>query len=141
MPLGDESFRYEKGGSYVDKAIVICDAHGKDPEEIKNKMRGKISGRNYPFEVKFIVIVQELEAWMLADEEAISKITQKPIVRIKGDIESINDPKEKLKEILSQSKISYTPSVVSNIAKEMNLDKIHYRCPSFRGFFQEVKDC
>lgn len=141
FPAFLESFKYEKGGSNVDKAIVIRDAHGKNPEDLKKKMKDKISSRNYPFEVKFMVIVQELEAWLLADEEAISKVTQKPMARIKEDLESINDPKEKLKEILSQSKISYTPSVARNIAKESNLDKIQSRCSTFREFYKAVRDC
>ncbi len=141
FPAFLESFKYEKGGSYVDKAIVIRDAHGKNPEELKNRMEDKISGRNYPFEVKFIIIVQELEAWLLADEDAISKIIKEPVTRIKEDLESINDPKEKLKEILSRAKIAYTYPVARNIARESNLDKIQNRCPAFRKFFQAVKDC
>jgi len=120
---------------------VIRDAHGKNPEELKKKMLDKISNRNYPFEVNIIVIVQELEAWLLADEEAISKITQESITRLKEDIEAINDAKEKLQGILSKSKIVYTPSVARDIARESNLDKIKSRCPTFREFYQAVKDC
>src|SRR4030042_533866 len=72
-----ESFRYGNQGSNVDKAIVIRDAHGRDPEELKESMKSKILNGRYPFEVKFLIIVHELEAWLpLADEEALSKVTR-----------------------------------------------------------------
>lgn len=140
-----ESFRYEKQGSHVDKAIVIRDAHGKDPEKLKEKMKSKIANRNYPFKVKFIIIVQELEAWLLADEEAISRITQsrtgKRVSRINEPLGSISQPKELLYKVLSEAHVPYTDVVAQEIARESDLDKIEYRCPGFREFRQAIIDC
>ena len=102
-----ESFRYGNQGSNVDKAIVIRDAHGKDPEELKESMKSKILNRRYPFEVKFLIIIHELEAWLLADEEAISRVTRsrsgKPAVPVNKPLESIIDPKETLGKVLSDA--------------------------------------
>lgn len=140
-----KSFHYEKEGSYVDKALVIRDAHGKDPGELMEKMESKITNRNYPFRVKLIIIVQELEAWLLADEEAISKVTRsrsgKFVARINEPLESIKEPKEVLRKILSEVKVPYTDAVAREIAKESDLDKIEYRCPRFKEFRQAVLDC
>jgi hypothetical protein len=140
-----DSFHHEKQGSHVDKAIVIRDAHGKNPEKLKETMRSKIMNLTYPFDVKFTIIVQELEAWLLADEIAMSKATQsragKTVARVNENLESISDPKEKLKEILSEVKVYYTSQVAREIAKESDLDKIEYRCPGFREFRQAVIDC
>ena len=136
-----ESFRREKQGSDVDKAIVIRDSHGKNPDELKEKMRNKITNRNYSFDVKFIVIVQELEAWFLADEEAISRVTKSSVSRINENLESISDPKQILNRILSDTRVAYTKAVAQEIAKELNLDKIEYRCPTFKEFRQAVIDC
>jgi hypothetical protein len=145
FPAYLESFRFGKQGSHVDKAIVIRDAHGKNPEELKEKMGSKIANRNYLFDVKFIIIIHELEAWLLADEEAISRVTQsrseKPVARVKENLESISHPKEKLEEMLSEAKIYYTPEVAREIAKESDLDKIESRCPMFREFRQAIMDC
>jgi hypothetical protein len=139
------SFRYAKQGSYVDKAIVIRDAHGKDPEELKRIMRGKIAGRNYPFPVKFVIIVQELEAWLLADEEAISRITQsrsgRVVQRVSESLECLSKPKETLYKILSEAGVAYAEAVAREIAKESDLNKIESRCRMFREFRQAVKDC
>jgi len=140
-----ESFRYEKHGSNVDKALVIRDAHGRNPDELKQKMRSKIAYRSYPFEVKFVIIVQELEAWLLADEEAISKVTAnrlgKAVPRVNEFLESIAQAKEMLGKILAEAKVPYTDVVAREIAKESDLDKIEYRCPGFIEFRQAVIDC
>ena len=72
-----EESRYARQGFDVDKAIVIRDADSKNPVELKTRMQGKISNRIYPFPVKLLVIVQELEAWLLADENAISSVRDK----------------------------------------------------------------
>ncbi len=102
------------------------------------------SDRN-PFEVKFIIVVQELETWLLADDKAISKVTQarsgRTVSRVNENLESIRQPKEKLQEILSKAGIYYTPEVAKEIARELDLSKIEYRCPGFKEFHQAVIDC
>ena len=104
-----DSFQYENKGSPVDKALVIRDAGGRDPDELLESMRSRIAGRTYPFEIKFIIIVQELETWLLTDEEAISRVTQsrsgRTVSKVNEDLESIIQPKERLKKILSDAKV------------------------------------
>lgn len=136
-----EPFRYEKGGSPIDKALVICDADNKNPDELLEKMKSKIAGRDFPFELKFIIIVQELETWLLADEAAISKVTQRTVSRVNEDLESINHPKEKLFDILSEAGATYTSEVAKKIAIGSDIFKIEYRCPKFKEFKQAVIDC
>lgn len=136
-----EEFRYKS----VDKAFIIRDADNKNPDEILEGMRSKIKNQNYPFEVKFIVIVQELETWLLADEKAISRVTQsrsgRTVARVNEDLESIVHPKERLQEMLSNAKIYYTPVVAREIARESDIKKIKYRCQAFNKFYQAVIDC
>lgn len=140
-----ESFRYGKQGSHIDKAIVIRDADTRNPDELSERMRSKMAGRTYPFEVKFIIIVQELETWLLADEKAISKVTQarsgRTVTRVNENLESIIKPKEKLQNILSNSGVPYTPAVAREIAKELDISEVEYRCPRFKEFHQAVIDC
>lgn len=140
-----EEFRCVKQGMPVDKALVIRDADNKVPDELLERMKSKIAGRTYPFEVKFIIIVQELETLFLADEGAISRVTQarsgKTVTRVNETLEAINQPKERLYEILSDAGVPYTEAVAREIAKELELSKIEYRCLSFRNFRQDVVDC
>ncbi len=140
-----ESFRYEKQGSPVDKAFVIRDADNKETHTLLEEMKSKIAGRTYPFEIKFIIIVQELETWLLTDEEAISRVTQsrsgRTVSKVNEDLESIIQPKERLKKILSDAKVPYTAEVAREISKESDLLKIEYCCPGFKKFRQDVIDC
>jgi hypothetical protein len=140
-----KSLRYQTQGAHFHKAFVICDADGEDSDKLEGRMRNKIANRNDLSETRFIVIVEELEAWLLADEEAISRVTRlqsgRTIARVSENLESIANPKEKLKELLSEARVYYTPEVARQIAKESELDKIEYRCPKFREFRQAVIDC
>lgn len=140
-----KEFQYVKEGSHVDKALVIRDADNKDPDKLLEEMRSKIVGQTCIFEVKLIIIVQELETWLLADEGAISKVTQarsgKSVTKVNENLESIMQPKERLKRMLSDAKVPYTPEVAREIAKESNLSKIENRCPRFKKFRQDVIDC
>jgi hypothetical protein len=145
FPVHLKEFLHANEGYSVDKAIVIRDAHGRDPAELKERMKSKILNQRYTFEVKFIIIIQELEGWLLSDEKAISRVTMshsgKPAVPVNKDIESITEAKETLAKVLSNAKVVYTDSVAQEIARESDLEKIKYRCPSFGEFWQAVIDC
>jgi hypothetical protein len=132
-----EEFRYRTD---IEKALVIRDAGNKDPLEMLKLMEDKISGRTYPFLVKRLVIVKELEAWLLADESGVSAVTGKATPIIQAP-EKLGDPKERLKATLSDARISYTAEVARKIAASANVDTIERRCPSFRLFRQAVLDC
>ncbi len=112
-----EEFRYAKGGAPVDKAFIMRDADQKNPDELIKKMQSMIFNRTYPFPVKFVIIVRELETWLLADNEAIIRIVAEysnrraskiRIQEIIGTLEEIQDPKTRLQKILSDAKIAYT---------------------------------
>jgi len=128
-----EEFRHIKQGANIDKALVIRDADQKDPVELINNMHGRINNRHYAFPVKLLVIVQELEAWETAVSLATGQTTQ--------PTQNPDDPKQKLKNVLSDAKTSYTPEVARKIAANANLDVIEARCPSFRVFREAVIDC
>jgi hypothetical protein len=55
-------------------------------------------------------------------------------VRRVTDPEKINDPKARLRTILSDAKIVYTAEEARKIAGAARLDVLAARCPSFRKF-------
>ncbi len=134
-----ESFRQVKKGLPVDKAIVMRDADQKTPSDLIARMESKISGRSYPFPIHLLVIEQELEAWLLADEKALSSVTGMPQQRIVNP-ESIDDPKARLNKILSDAGIVYTAAVARKIATAARADVLSVRCPSFKRFQEAVGD-
>lgn len=133
-------FRHIKSGANVDKALVMRDADQKDPVELIKNMHGKINNRNYVFPVKLLVIVQELEAWLLADETAVSLVTGKTTPAIPNP-EGLSDPKQRLRNVLSKAKISYTAEIARKIAARAKIEILESRCPSFREFREAVIDC
>ena len=101
-------------------------------------MRDRYRDRHYPFPVESLVIAQMLEAWLLADHNALSVVCNHTIHAIQESIEGICDPKTKLKQILSMYKVQYTPKIAGAIAANTNLHTIEYLCPMFRHFRQYV---
>jgi len=132
-----EDFRHVNLGLPVDRAIVIRDADHKNPSDLIARMEGKIIGRNYPFPTRLLVIVEELEAWLLADEAAISLVTSRSQNRI-IDPETLHNPKERLQRILSSAHITYTSKVAGRIAAAARPEILEQRCPSFRRFLTSL---
>jgi Domain of unknown function (DUF4276) len=130
-------FEHVNAGLPVDKGIVIRDADQKDPDALISLMESKISGRIYPFTTKCLVIVQNLETWLLADEEALSSVTRRTQRRVSNP-EGIIDPKTRLRKILSDVQIDYTAVVAREIAAFARPDVLAARCPSFRKFQEAV---
>jgi hypothetical protein len=125
----------------IDKAFVVRDSDGKDPSVLKADMQARIGSRQYPFPVNLIVIVQELEAWLLADEGAISAVTSRPVPRQPDPIEAIASPKERLKRLLSPT-VVYTKEVARSIAAAIvDIGRVADRCPVFKTFWNLVSDC
>lgn len=131
-----ESFRHAIAGVPVDKAIVVRDADHKNPNDLIARMEDRVSGRIYPFPRKSLIAVQELEAWLLGDEEALSRVVG--FQRRISNPEAVYDSKAQLEKILSGAGITYTPERARIIAAAIRPDVLATRCPSFRKFQQAV---
>jgi hypothetical protein len=127
----------------VDMVIVIQDADGRDADELEQKMQSKIAGRP-PFPVHCCAVRQAMEAWLLADAEAIRIVAErrskKGAVKSQRDPEELPNPKQALRELLEGNKIPYTARVGAEIAHEMNAQVVSNKCPRFR-VFSELVDC
>ncbi len=134
-------------GGPVDKALVIRDSGGKDPTVLKTEMSASIQGVEYAFPrgIKLCVVRRALETWLLADAEAITTVARarggRQVQEVQGILEDIEDPKQKLRSVLSQGRIELTDVVCAEIAAHVRLDRLEYRCPSFREFKPNVTDC
>jgi hypothetical protein len=133
-----EGFRHDNAGGPVDKALVIRDADNRNPTTLITTMRDRYRDRHYLFPVESLVIAQMLEAWLLADHNALSVVCNQGVPAIQESIEDIFDPKTRLKQILSMYNVQYTPKIAGEIAANTDLDMIGYRCPMFRHFRQYV---
>jgi hypothetical protein len=126
-------FRRVNAGFPVDRAIVVRDADHKNSEALISQMESKISGRTYLFPRYLLVAVETMEAWLLADEQALSAVTNQALHRV-PEPEKIFDPKARLRTILSRAQIVYTPEMGRKIAAAARPDILAARCPSFKKF-------
>lgn len=130
-------------GRPVDKALVIRDSGGKEPNNVLTAMQSRIAGQqfSFPLGIQLCTVRREMETWLLADEEAINALAVgRRVGTLHGDIEEIVDPKEGLMARLTDLELDYRPSVCGQIAAAMKLEVLRYRSPSFRTFEQQVID-
>jgi hypothetical protein len=78
------------------------------------------------------VAIRTFDAWMLADERALTQVLEIPISR-QSDPEAITDAKGVCNRLLDESDRSITPTAMyAAIANETDLGLLETRCP--RGF-------
>ena len=124
-----------KGCEY---AVIVHDLDKSDYLTLHGQLNQILHAA--PQKVKAVVIPsEELEAWLLADEEAIASALKlgkipKPI----HHPETIDSPKEHLGQIVrshSKKKKEYINTVHNSlIAIDMDVVKIRNKCPSFKSF-------
>lgn len=143
-----KELEYVRGGHPVDKAIVLRDWSGPRVADCEEELRQRVKNRVFAFPggVHFCCVRHEIEAWLLADEDAINSVAvarggSKKVAGVAGDVEEIRDPKNMLVNLLSKADLPYDPKVCGEIAKAANLERLRYRCPSFRSFENTVIDC
>ncbi len=120
----------------VTRFIICHDSDGHDPREIRAKVEDAIKMKGCSgFMHAVVVPVEELEAWIIADEEAIRKVIPTLTVKPVKKPEEIRSPKEWLKSESRRGRSTplYVPALHNKeVAKLINLDKLEKKCPSFR---------
>ncbi|MDZ4780541.1 MAG: DUF4276 family protein [Planctomycetia bacterium] len=88
----------------------------------------------------FGVAVQAFDAWMLADEKAISKVLGTVIPKI-GSPERHRNPKARFLEVREQSEVRESArELYRQIAKELDVDSLALACPKgFKPFADRLR--
>lgn len=120
--------------------------HDRDDNKL-DELRRIIESALTPCPIKNHLIcipVQEFEAWLLSDPEAIKtslNLRKKPI--IKGLPEQINSPKEYLGQLIHQAsngeKIYINTKHNVRIAEVLSIEEAKRHCPSFIPFYDFIK--
>jgi Domain of unknown function (DUF4276) len=129
--------------------VVICyDADG--PEEKAKERRRKVEREIItPSKVAArcfaLVPVQELEAWILADLDAVKKlITSLKVPKEFSSPERVRNPKEKLITIcrcpLTRKQRYSPPQDNERVAPHLDLKVVEKKCPSFSSFVEFITD-
>ena len=117
-----------------DRFIVCYDADQQNPQLRYEKVVQNVVKPSGLWSLMCILIpVQELEAWILADVSAGSKIFNDWNVKEIRNPENINSPKEYLEKLSKKgSKPRYSHATHNaKIAMYLDLKKVKRKCPSF----------
>jgi hypothetical protein len=125
--------------------FILChDADEDDPKTVRRKVRAALSSKLIWSDDthSIIVPVQEIEAWMIADEAALVATIPKLSISPVDHPESISRPKEWLvdKSRKGRSSPLYAPAIFNpQVAKVLDLDKDARKCPSFQELVTFVR--
>jgi hypothetical protein len=123
--------------------FVVChDADGPDPEPACKRVLEKVIAPAGLQESSCIVVpVQELEAWILADETAVRKVIPSFDLRATANPEQVPGPKEYLEDLsrTGRSRPLYIHAIHNErVAEHLDFDTLYKKCPSFRGLHEFV---
>ncbi len=136
--LEEFRLRVEKG-QRLDRAVVAMDSDETTPESVLTALQAKKASKPpYPFPVILGLAVRELEAWLLADEQALSKVLRTPVACVSGNIQKLKNPKEVLAYLLIMNGVVYTKEVAAQIASAASLSTVQERCSWFRRLLADL---
>lgn len=86
------------------------------------------------------VAVRSFDAWMLADEKALTQVLEKPVQR-QPDPETIRDPKQACVKLRDSSGCGLsTTDLYAALARRIDVDQLRERCPNgFATFADRVR--
>ena len=126
------------------RRFIIChDSDGANPGAVKQKVRDALAAKiQVPDDCCIVVPVQELEAWIIADEAAITKAIPSLVIKLVSQPESVPSPKEWLvdESRKGRSRPLYVPTIFNEkVAAFLDLQKVQRKCPSFGELVAFVK--
>lgn len=124
--------------------VLIHDSDGNRLDDLRRKLANALEPS--PIKKRLICIpVQEFEAWLLSDPEAIKKglnLRKNPVV--KGLPERIDSPKEHLGLLIQRAsngeKIYLNTKHNVKIAEVLSIDRAKRFCPSFIPFYEFIQE-
>ena len=130
-------------GNPVDRALIIRDSDQRDPAAVESKIRDGIRANfAFPGGIEVHAVRREMETWMLADDQAISRVAERSggrvVPPVHETLEDIAHPKERFQKVLRSAGLLYLSTVCGEIARELDLATLRYRCPGFVTFERKV---
>lgn len=124
----------------ADLVLVFHDLDRRKIEELRKDLTSRVNAAP-KCRLCIIIPVEEIEAWFLADENAINNSFLRPCI-LKGvpSPEKIVDPKG---FITRKSRIHGKPRYSNTthngkIASKLDLSKVYIKCPSYRPFHDAI---
>ncbi len=123
-----------------DAIVLVIDEDGK-PERSIQINDAQADKRATAFPCAFGVAIKTFDAWMLADEQALTQVLEIPVQRQRNP-EAIQDPKGICAALLDNSTNNITQTAMyAAVAKVAHLEIVKERCPDgFQPFAQRIEN-
>jgi hypothetical protein len=147
---GLKFFKWYSPGSphAIGKALVIVDSDCSNASVWEEDLAAILDRSHFDpgFPVHFHSTKCELESWLLADENAMSKASQhrgknKRLAPANIPLETYRGAKELFQRRLSEAGLPDTPQVYKEIGSYADIERIATRCPRFKLFIKKVCEC
>lgn len=112
-----KKLEFVEGGRPAEKALIVCDADGRDCQQARQRLEQKVRGRSlrFPAGVHFCVVRQEVETWLLADEQAVCSAAKnrggKQVTGLREPLEEILDAKGRFHDLLARAGLEPTLAI------------------------------
>ncbi|MCK4308036.1 DUF4276 family protein [candidate division WOR-3 bacterium] len=130
----------QKVGSEI--IVVIADNDRKSFNKRLDSLKSKIEGKGISIPVAIGITVETIEAWLLADEQALNsalggtQISKLPLPS------KIKHPKEEFLGLVKEhAKRPVLLDDYNQIADKVDKKVLDRRCKSFRNFHNELRNC
>jgi hypothetical protein len=124
--------------------FILChDSDNNEPEDVRKRILQSVEDDMRDSSFCCIVIpVRAIEAWILADVQALTKVFKGWRPKCIGNPEAVSDPCAELERLSRQE--NGRPRYVhathnAAVAKHLDLELVATRCPSFRPLAKFVK--
>lgn len=131
----------------IQTAFVIRDSDCQPSQTIEGQLNGILddSGFRPHFPVKFFATKCDLETWLVADEDAINRVSQQrgtnKVVNAIGIQLEVAKADQLFSQQLSRADLNPVPPVYAGVARSLDIEKVAALCPSFRRFINELRSC
>ncbi len=124
--------------------FVVChDADGPNPKKVREELRSRVvKPSKLKDEIVVVIPVQEIGAWIIADNKAVQKILSHWKPKEEKNPEKIDNPKEYFRDRSKKNKTKPLYDAATHnpkVAKYLDVDIIHKKCPSFHDLHSFVQ--
>jgi hypothetical protein len=130
----------------IDGALVVMDSDCSDADVWEDHLARTYQQSHFrpSFPVRFHATKCNLETWLLADENAVSQVSQrrgknKKVAAVTIDLESHKEARELFQKQLSKADLRATAPVYKEIASFVDIARISALCPNFRRFVDKIR--
>jgi hypothetical protein len=130
----------------IETALVIQDSDCLPSQQVEDRLRLSFTASLFPaLHVEFFAPKCDLETWLVADENAINRVSRERrkntmVNAVEIQLE-VSKAEELFSQQLSKAHLSPVPAVYAEIAKSLDIGRIAALCPSFRRFIEVVRSC